>query len=342
MMVLAVESCVEGNVARTVRSLRRVLLAPDLAEVSFARRGFAPLPARSPASRLEDVPRAVVCGFEWAMEARGIQEIAHRLELLDPEQRGFGYEGATMALTVLDVMGRGRRTRELLNGPGRPHILLAYIGIGFAMARLPRVMWRKVLPDLTGQPFHPVMSWLAVDGYGFDLAYFHTRRWVDEQRVPASYPWQGAPGYFPRAVDQGIGRALWFIHGARPERVDAAIRAFAEHRQPDLWSGAGLAAAFAGGCGADTFAVLRRLAGQHAPELAQGAVFAIRARDLAGYVPEHSAVATRALTGLSVEAAVALADDSALPEGGSGPVPAYEHWRRAIRAHFRPEVATRR
>ncbi|MGV9252072.1 DUF1702 family protein [Streptomyces sp. NPDC003697] len=328
--------------ARTLRALRRVLLAPDLAEVSFARRGFAPLPANDPATRLEDVPRAVVCGFEWAMEAHDTHGVAHRLDLLDPEQRGFGYEGATMAFTILDVMGRGHRTRELLNGPGRPHVLLAYIGIGFAMARLPRVMWRKVLPDLTGQPFHPVMSWLAVDGYGFDLAYFHTRRWVDEQRVPASYPWQGAPAYFPRAVDQGIGRALWFIHGARPERVDAAIRGFAGHRQPDLWSGAGLASAFAGGCGTDTFDTLRRLADQHLPELAQGAVFAIRARDLAGYVPEHTAVAARVLTGLSVEAAVALADDSAVAEEEAGAVPAYEQWRRAIQAHFLPQRAVPR
>ncbi|MFD3659489.1 DUF1702 family protein [Streptomyces sp. NPDC058659] len=328
--------------AKALRSLRRIMLAPDLAEVSFARRGFAPLPAGHGAARLQDVPRAVVCGFEWAMEASGTAEIAHRLELLDAEQRGFGYEGATMALTVTDVMGRGQRTRELLEGPGRPHILLAYIGIGFAMARLPRVLWKKVLPDLTGQPFHPVMSWLAVDGYGFDLAFFHTRRWVDEQRVPASYPWQGAPEYFPRAVDQGIGRALWFIHGARPERVEAAIRSFAGHRWPDLWSGAGLAAAFAGGCGADTFDTLRRLAGPHAPDLAQGAVFAIRARDLAGYVPRHTAVAASALTGLSVQAAVALADSSAVTEDAAGPVPAYEHWRRAVHAHFRPETAMSR
>lgn len=36
-------------------------------------------------------------------------------------------------------------------------------------------------------------------------AYFDTRRWVDEQRMPDAYPWQRAPEYFPRAVDQGIG-----------------------------------------------------------------------------------------------------------------------------------------
>ncbi|MDT0410732.1 MULTISPECIES: DUF1702 family protein [Streptomyces] len=328
--------------ARTIGSLRRTLFAPPLAEVSFARRGFPPLPADSPAAGLQAVPRAVVCGFEWAIEAKGLDDLAPRLELVDVEQRGFAYEGATMACTVLDAMGRrGDRTRTLLQGPGRPHVLLAYIGIGFAMARLPRVLWKKVLPDLPGQPYHPVMSWLAVDGYGFDLAYFHTRRWVKEQRVPAAYPWQGAPEYFPRAVDQGIGRALWFIHGARPERVDAAVRAFAGHRQADLWSGVGLAAAFAGGCDADGFAALRRLAGGHRPELAQGAVFAIRARDLAGHVPAHTALAARALTDLSVPAAVALADDCAVRDEAPGPVPAYERWRGALSARLGPRTHDR-
>ena len=77
---------------------------------------------------------------------------------------------------------------------------------GFAMARLPRPLWKKVMPDLTGSAYYPAMSWLAVDGYGFDRAYFDTRRWVDEQRAPAPYAWEGSPDYFLRAVDQGIGR----------------------------------------------------------------------------------------------------------------------------------------
>ena len=58
------------------------------------------------------------------------------------------------------------------------------------------------------------MSWFVVDGYGFDRAYFDTRRWVDEQYLPKPYPWAGRPQYFQRAVDQGIGRALWFIRAA--------------------------------------------------------------------------------------------------------------------------------
>ncbi len=225
-------------------SLRSAVLAPTLADVGFAGRGF---PGRdSPgADHLEAVPQSVVVGFEWGIASPGNAELERRLDMVVPELRGFAYEGATMALTIRDTIS-GSRTRELLLGPGRPHVFLAYIGIGFAMARLPRPLWPKVLPDLAPIPYHPVMSWLAVDGYGFDRAYFDTRRWIDEQRLPRPYPWAGCPDYFPRAFDQGVGRALWFIHGGVPENVAAAVERFAEDRRPDLWSGVGLAATFAG------------------------------------------------------------------------------------------------
>ncbi|MFJ5925613.1 DUF1702 family protein [Kitasatospora sp. NPDC092948] len=318
----------------TIGSLRRLLLAPSLASVTFAGRGF-PVTASPATERLEAVPQAVVCGFEWGIDARDQWEVERRLDLIDPEQRGFAYEGATMAFTILDAAGpgRGRRTRDLLDGPGKAHIFLAYIGIGFAMARLPRPLWKKVLPDLTGTPYHPVMSWLAVDGYGFDLAYFHPRRWVDEQRRPAPYPWQGAPGYFQRAADQGIGRALWFIHGGNPGQVGSAVRKFGLDRQADLWSGVGLAATFAGGCRAAGLTELRAEAGLHRAELAQGSVFAAKARWHAGHVPEHSALATEALTGLDVPAAADLADACAVQHGEDG-LPAYELWRSALRARL--------
>ncbi|MEV4555570.1 DUF1702 family protein [Kitasatospora sp. NPDC049285] len=317
----------------TFGSLRRLLLAPSLASVTFEGRGFPVTP--TPATRrLEAVPQAVVCGFEWGIDARSQWEVERRLELVDADQRGFAYEGATMAFTILDTMGRGHRTRDLLDGPGKPHIFLAYIGIGFAMARLPRPVWKKVLPELSS-PYHPVMSWLAVDGYGFDLAYFHTRRWIDEQRRPAPYPWQGAPGYFHRAVDQGIGRALWFINGGNPEQVGSAVRKFDGSRQADLWSGVGLAATFAGGSDAAGLDVLHAEAGLHRAELAQGSVFATKARHYAGHVPEHSAAACAALTGLTVPAAAALADECAVEAGaGSADRPAYELWRSRLHARL--------
>jgi enediyne biosynthesis protein E2 len=319
------------NMPTFTGSLRRLAMTPQLADVTFGKRGFPPAPLDA-TLRLEAIPQAVICGFEWGIDTRGQWEVERRMELVDAELRGFACEGVTMAFTIRDVMGRrGHRTRDLLRGPAGRHIFLAYIGIGFAMARLPRPLWKKVLPDLTGTPYHPVMSWLAVDGYAFDRAYFDTRRWVDGQHVPAPYPWQGCAGYFQRGVDQGIGRALWFICGAQAPAVTAAVRGFATSRQADLWSGVGLAAGFAGGCDIEALHALRREAGEHAGELAIGAVFAVRARSYAGLVPAQTERAVAAFCDMSVPAAVTLADDTAVAES-AGPVPAYELWRRNIHA----------
>jgi enediyne biosynthesis protein E2 len=321
----------ETPMPTTVGSVRRLLLTPKLSEVTFAKRGFPVTP--TPATQhLEAIPESVICGFEWGIDARNQWELERRLDLVDAEMRGFAYEGATMAFTILDAMGRGHRTRDLLLGAGKPHVLLAYIGMGFAMARLPKPLWRKVIPDLTGDMFYPTMSWLAVDGYGFDRAYFDTRHWVDDQRVPSAYPWEGSPDYFLRAVDQGIGRALWFIGGGRPSNVAAAVGRFASQRQPDLWSGVGLAATFAGGCDKDGFATLRREAGDHSPDLAVGAVFAANARAYAEFVPDHSETACSALAEISVDQAVALAAETIVTAPAEGPEPAYEQWRQGIRA----------
>jgi len=316
-------------------SVRRLILTPSLRDVTFAARGF-PAVAAAATPGLEAIPQAVICGFEWGIDTRDQWELERRLCLIEPAQRGYAYEGATMAFTVLDALwgGRGNRTRELLNGPGQRHIFLAYIGIGFAMARLPRKLWRKVVPDLGGSLYHPTMSWLAVDGYGFDRAYFDTARWVDRQQVPEPYPWQGSPGYFPRAVDQGIGRALWFIHGAQPDAVASAVRRFAESRHADLWSGVGLAATFAGGCPPDGLAALRRAASDHRAELALGMTFAAKARAYAGFMPEHTEHAAKALGDLTIDAAVRLADGTAVYDPGSSAELPYEQWRQKIRAHF--------
>ncbi|BCJ41160.1 hypothetical protein GCM10010168_45420 [Actinoplanes ianthinogenes] len=312
-------------------ALRRLVLAPALRSVTFSSRGF-PVAPTAATQRMEAIPQSVICGFEWGIEARDRWELERRLELVEPEMRGFAYEGAAMACTVRDVMagGRGHRSRDLLSGPGVPHTFLTYIGVGFAMARLPRIAWKQVLPDLTGTPYYPTMSWLAVDGYGFDLAYFHTREYVDQQRIPPPYPWLGRPDYFPRAVDQGIGRALWFIHGGGVAAVGVAVGRFAPERRADLWSGVGLAATFAGGAGADDLATLRDLAGEHWPHLAQGALFAAKARAFAGYTPPQTEAGTTALAGLPVAEAVRLADE--VTGDGLTPAPGdYEDWRAGIR-----------
>lgn len=318
-------------------AIRRLILAPSLEDVTFAGRGFD-VKTTDATRAMEAVPQAVVMGFEWGIDGGDLTDLARRLDMIDPEQRGFAYEGATMALTIKDSTG-GHRTRDLLNGPGQPHLLLSYIGIGFAMAKLPRPLWKKILPDLEPSLFHPTMSWLCVDGYGFDLAYFHPKRWVDEQRVPEPYPWLGHPEYFNRAVDQGIGRALWFMHGGVPDAVTEAVGRFPEQRRGDLWAGVGLAATFAGGCTAAGLARLLESSGEHAAQLGLGAIFAATARTAADYVPEHSAEAVMTLAGVSPEESVMLAAASHPDPDEPRTEPHYEAWRANIRAQLTARAA---
>ena len=289
--------------------LRKRFLAPSLASVGFAERGF-PVTHTDATARLEAVPQAVVCGFEWAVEGASLWEIERRLALIEPEQRGFAYEGATMGYTILDAMpGGGRdRTRELLEGPGRPHIFLTYIGIGFAMARLPRPLWKNILPELTGVAYHPVMSWLAVDGYGFDRAYFDTEEVGRRAGRAGALPVGGPPGLLrpgvrpghrPRAVVHQRRRPGRRRRGGRPVRRAPAggpverggARRDVRRRQRP------------GGLGR-----LRRASGEHYDELALGVVFAVKARTYSGYVPAHTQLAAGVLTDLSVQGAQDLAD----------------------------------
>lgn len=321
-----------------IGSVRRLAMAPSLEDVTFVRRGF-PVEPSAVTEALESIPQSVICGFEWAIDSRSQWEIERRLALVEPRYRGFAYEGATMALTIRDVM-HGARTREFLLGPGQRHIFLTYIGIGFAMARLPRRMWRKVLPDLSGSPYFPTMSWLAVDGFGFDRAYFDVKRYVDRQEAFAPYPWDDNPEYFLRACDHGVGRALWFIHAADVDAVAARVAGFAEHRKRDLWSGVGLAATFAGGAEPDRIARLVDLAGEFRPELGLGSTFAVKARDYAGHMPEFTEGVSRVFTGgMSLKETIALADSTEPDAGVDRAEPTYEVWRQAIRAHFAEAVA---
>lgn len=320
--------------ASVTGTVRRLVLAPGFAEVTAAGRGFAG-GAPDTVAHLDAIPQAVVLGFEYGMDTRTQDEIVARLELVQDRLQGFAYEGATMALTIRDIMGTGRRrlAQRFLLGPAAPHVFLAFIGIGFAMARLPRRLWSRVVPDLTGAPYYPAMTWLAVDGYGFDRAYFDSKRWVDEQYLPSPYPWQGEPDYFLSVLDHGIGRALWFMHAASGAAVDAAVRRFPEHRRAGLWSGVGLAATFAGGADAPELGVVRAAAGPYLPHLAQGAVFAAKARAMTGLGMPHTDLAVRVLCDMSVDEAAILADEAAKDAAAAGGVE-YEAWRVRTRQHF--------
>lgn len=321
-------------VQRIARGQLAAAVSPGLDGVTLtARFGHD---ARDPRVRaLAEIPQAVVVGLEARLREAETEVLHERLALVKEEHRGFAYEGATMAATIMDAVPAPAKglTAAVMSGPGEPHLLLNYIGIGFAMARLPRRAWPGAVPSTLDSPYHPTMSWLAVDGYGFDLAYFRPERHLRDQRRPAPYPWSEGQGwYFLKAVDQGVGRALWFAHAARVRQVARAVEAFAPERHEDLWSGVGLAATFAGQ--ADDVAGLADAAGKFAPDAGVGAVLAAKARHAAGMVPDHAAEALRSLTGLDVDAAVRLVDRTEPTGHDDRLVPRYAVWRDRLRAHL--------
>lgn len=319
--------------AAVLRASLAAVASPGLRATTFDSLGF-PGRGTSYAPALEEIPQSVVCGFEWSMTSPDLWDLEHRLAMVRAEHRGFAYEGAVMGLTIQDAMSPGRsdRARRLFNGPGQPHLFLNYIGIGFAMARLPRVCWKNAIPAIEADPYHPTMAWLAVDGYGFDLAYFNHQKYVTQQERPAAYCWDDYPEYFLRACDQGVGRALWFIHGGDPDAVASEVQRFASERRGDLWAGVGLAATFAGAADPEAGRRLVEQAGPARAELSVGAVFAAKARVYAGHVPEHTAQLLDRIAGVSPATASRLADEAVVTRDRE--VPAYESWRRQIAAQL--------
>lgn len=311
-------------------TLRRLIFGISTDEATFRRRGFS---VRDEAARLrlESIGGAFLEGYHASLEAEGDEPLAARLNLVEAELRGFAFEGAAMGLALRDFMrpwGRGR-LKSFLEGAGAAHVYMAHVGAGWALARLGRA-GRRTLKGLD-----PLLRWLAIDGYGFHEGYFRWPAYVARQRLPTRMS-----GYALRVFDQGLGRSLWFIEGADVERVAETVSAFDEARQSDLWSGVGLACAYAGGVGGAGVESLRARAGSFAAQLAQGAAFAAKARQRAGNPASHTETACRVLCGTTADAAADVTDVALRNLPPDGEVPAYEIWRRRIASEFmRPESA---
>ncbi|MDH6124906.1 DUF1702 family protein [Kitasatospora sp. GP82] len=313
------------------RTLRRRMLTPHTRETLLDTRGFHKK-GRASQELLETVGRTFLEGFGHAMEARTPAEAEEQLECIPTQFRGFAYEGAGMGFAMLDGLpfgGRGSVDR-FLAGRGDRHVYMVYVGIGWAMARLPRFRW----PDI--DRLDPLLRWLVLDGYGFHQAYFHTDRYVHGQHQDTGLPWPAHdhPGYVGNAIDQGIGRALWFIGGTEADLVATMIEKFPEHRRGDLYSGAGLAAGYAGGAEEDELLVLRERAGVHRPMVAQGSAFAAEARIRAGLLVPHTSLATGILCGMTPAEAAQVTHDARPVGSAPAGLPAYEVWRRLIAEQF--------
>lgn len=299
------------------------LLELELAETLVSTRGFQ-VDSMPLAHRLEDIGANFASGYNRAIGCSSLEELGLHLDGLAPAQCGFGFEGAAMGLALTDWMTPGRHWfSAFVAGPARHHEYMAWVGLGWALARLP------VSPVRSLRAYRSINKWLALDGWGFHEGYFDWRRSVRLQRRARSLA--GAQG---QVFDQGLGRSLWFVFGAKPQAIAGAIAAFDAPRRGDLWSGVGLACAYAGGADRAGLQALyaRAEAAGHASALCQGVVFAAQARWRAGNPVPDTALACQEILGLALSDAASLARES-LPSTGDD-LPAYQSWRAAIRSRF--------
>jgi enediyne biosynthesis protein E3 len=290
-------------------------------EVEFSRRGFTCSKADVRA-RLENVGRFFLRGYHAALQEADQSILAENLNHIDHRHRGFAYEGAAMAMALMDgISFRSNSFARFLAGDGSEHVFMLHVGAGWAYARLP---WMRWCIETVIKKLHPVLRWLVMDGYGFHEGYFYGGQ---QQRIRDSVSKLSLDAR--HVFHQGLGRSLWFAKGADVQEISASISRFPLLYHNDAWSGIGLACAYAGGIPPNEIVELQQLAGTHAPALAQGAAFAAKARQLAGNPASHTELACSLLCQMGSEDATALCDQTFIQIDLLNPCP-YQHWRELM------------
>jgi enediyne biosynthesis protein E3 len=287
--------------------------------VTAETRGFA-VQRASVAAHLNRVGETFRWGYDAGLRARDIDALIETLRCIEPVWRGFAYEGAAMACMLRDLLAPWTTSRwNALATVGDDHAYMVLVGAGWAVARL---RWR---PAASLARFDPLLGWLVIDGCGFGHGYFKQHPWP----APLLYP-PRMRGYAARVADQGLGRSLWFVEQADPDRLLNMIGKAAHDRRADLWSGVGLAAAYAGCGGDEPYTAIARAAGRYLPALAQGVGFATEARSRAGHVPPHTHEACRVICRMKAEEVSRIVRELTIDLPTTSDVPAYEYWRVGI------------
>ncbi len=226
--------------------------------------------------RLERVLETFIHGYNLALSIGDPELLAATLHgQFDAHHEGFAFEGAGMYFALCDLLAPWRPSRlgAFLEGPGQDHDTIAAVGAGFALGRLPwgRWLWPSYSPRLA-----PLIAWCLPDGYGFLQGMSHPRRYIAGRASPPAV----LPAHARQLFDSGLGRSLWWSQGAEPSRIARIIAAFPEARRPEMWTGIGVAAAYAGGAsdGDGALLALRDLAGPYRADFFSGVPFATRMR----------------------------------------------------------------
>jgi hypothetical protein len=269
------------------------------------------------------VAHTLVDSFWTTVDHPRFATLVPMLDATDDEVRGVAYEGVGMGLSLLDcLLPHKKRLAGFLAGPGRAYKPLLYIGAGLALPRMPvdplRVMARHDDDD----------RWLVLDGYGFYHGFFTPERSLRQQVRP-----RRITGYAARMFDRGLGRSLWFTSAANTRRIADTVERFPAARRGDLWSGVGLACAYAAGVLDEQ--ALRRLvtaAGPDADQFAVGVAVAAEFRHRAGHPAAHTDLACTVTWGADGAGVARIATaERARTAPPDTTAPRYEAWRQGVR-----------
>lgn len=285
--------------------------------VDLGRRGFPG--ADSPHRRaLEECARRFLDGLNatWWRDPSEVD-----LSDVPPEHRGFVWEGMAMrgGLSALVRPASGaRRWQDLMDAGGDQYVHLVHTGWGWGAA-----LMGIPIRVPAGQGQFPA---LEHDGRAFATTFFRGPRAARRELV--------GTGVVDRAGRSGVGRALWFVHGARPEHVRDTVTDLASGRDAvaeDLWAGVGLAAAYTGaGDPSELARVVEALPPAEAAAAGQGVSFAVAARRLAN---EGAAPAEALARHLGWDPDfLALLVDKFAPNDSD--IARYQFWRDQIRAEL--------
>src|SRR5262245_52132582 len=140
-------------------ALLKLIFGISEVETTFERRGFRG-GKDGVRENVENVGRIFVTGYHAALENSREDVLVPRLEQIEPQFRGFAYEGAAMGLGILDRVTPWRRDRvqNFLKGAGRAHTYMVHVALGWVAARFPGDL------DKTLEPLDPLLRWLVLDG----------------------------------------------------------------------------------------------------------------------------------------------------------------------------------
>ena len=222
--------------------VRNLAFRLPLGEASFARHDF---PGQSSPSRphLEGVIETFINGFNSAIEAASYEELCRLLDRsYAPPYLGFAYEGVGLWLAIGDLFLPWTESRlaAFTKNVAHHHDFIAMVGAGFAVARMPFGLSRL---ESYQEKLDPFTGWCVADGVGFHDGFFHWKKYRSGQAPSPSklHPQNRA------LFDAGVGRSFWWVYGAQPDPIAAAIERFEAGRRPEMWTGIGTAMAYAAG-----------------------------------------------------------------------------------------------